>query len=147
MNLKLIRHGSIPGVGTFGTLKFGDHELQTVEREDLNNKPNVSCIPDGEYDLIPHRSKTKNKKLGGTCYAIVNENYGVYQYPDPNAIRFACLIHVANFPEELAGCIAPGISFHASRWGVSMSTDAMRGIIELLGKDQHKLTIEWQKKV
>lgn len=147
MHLKLIRHGSIPGVGTFGTLALGEHELKTVEREDLNNLPDVSCIPFGEYHLLPHQSSSKNHSLGGVCYAMVNEDYGVYQYPDPNAIRFACLIHVANFPEELAGCVAPGLQFHRTRWGVSNSTDAMRGIIEMLGKDEHSLTIEWESRL
>lgn len=146
MNLTLTRHGSIPGIGTFGTLKVGEHELKTVEREDLNNTPDVSCIPDGRYDLVPHQSSTKNQKIGGMCYAMINEDLGVYQYPDPSAIRFACLIHVANFPKELAGCVAPGLSWHPSRWGVSNSTDAMRGIIELLGKDDHSLVIEWENR-
>jgi len=144
MDILLTRHGSIPGVGTFGTLKVGDKVYRTVEREDLNNKPFVSCIPNGNYQLVPHDSTTKNKQFGGHCYAMVNEEYGVYQYENANALRYACLIHIANWPSELAGCVAPGLHYHPGKWGVANSADAMREIIDQLGREQHQLIITWE---
>lgn len=146
MNTEIIRYGSIPGVGVFGTFNIADAKYPTAEREDLGNKRNVSCIPAGVYKLIPHISRRKNKKVGGLCYAIVNEEIGVYHYPDPKAIRFGCLIHIANWPIELEGCVAPGMGFHPGKWGVSRSTDAMRKIIKLLGKNEHILTIRWENR-
>lgn len=141
MHAVIVRIGSIPGIGSFGRFSVAGVEYATVEREDLDNKPNVSCIPKGDYKLIPHISNRKNKKVGGLCYAMVNEDIGVYHYPNIEAIRYACLIHIANWPNEIEGCVAPGLGFHPRRWGVTRSTDAMRGIIALLGKSEHTLTI------
>lgn len=147
MDLLLTRHGSIPGIGTFGQLKVGGHVYATVEREDLDNAPSVSCIPTGIYQLVPHQSSTKNKQLNGQCYAMVNEELGIYHYPDVKAKRYACLIHIANWPHELEGCIAPGLHYHPDKWGVASSTDAMREIIAQLGHDNHQLIITWRRQL
>ena len=40
--------------GTFGKLYVGDKTFFTVEKPWLNNTPFKSCIPSGEYKLIPH---------------------------------------------------------------------------------------------
>jgi len=52
----------------------------------------------------------------------VNLNVG------PNKYRTKCLVHPANFPSELRGCIAPGLYLHPVKWGVSHSKKALQKI-------------------
>jgi len=67
----------------------------TIERPWLDNKPLISCIPEGEYEVAPFES-TKFEK-----------DNPVYQILDvPN--RTYILIHVANWAYQLQGCIAVG---------------------------------------
>lgn len=142
MDFYLERFGSIPGQGTFGQMYIEDLKVCTVEREDLNNKRGVSCIPAGVYDLIPHVRPNKDK-----VYAVVNEELGVYQYPHEAAKRDLILIHVANTMNDIQGCIAPG-SVHSivkGKLGVINSGDTMKKIIQLLGREEtHKLHIVWR---
>jgi hypothetical protein len=139
--MKLTRFGSIPGQGTFGELEIDGHTFKTVEREWLNNKSFVSCIPAGEYQVIPH-----TRPNGDEVYAIVNESLGIYRYPDPKAVRDLILIHKANVMTELAGCIAPGNKHGGlnGNFGVYNSGDAMEQIRDLLGDETHTLTIQWR---
>lgn len=78
-----------------GRLLFGGDQVYTIERPWLQNKPWESCIPDGEYALNPYSSA---------------------KYPDVWQVanvpgRTHILIHPANYAHQLAGCIAPGLSY------------------------------------
>jgi hypothetical protein len=57
--------------GVFGILcdEFGNELCKTVERPWRDNQPGISCVPSGEYNLIPHQ----NPKFG-SVYAL-EENY------------------------------------------------------------------------
>lgn len=69
--------------------------------------PDKSCVPPGIYQLALHDTPKHPKS-----FALVNIELGVMHEPDPaypNA-RIACLIHVANFPAELEGCIGVGMT-------------------------------------
>lgn len=135
MNL-LLKTKNVAGIGAFGELSIdGELFLCTVEREWKNNEKNVSCVPEGVYELIPHKSHRF-----GDCYALENKNLGVTVYGPSQ--RSHCLFHVANFPKELQGCIAPGLRFHPSYWGVSESKKAFNKLMETLGGKRAKLTIE-----
>jgi hypothetical protein len=93
--MKLVRFAHLP-TGTAGLL-YGPDGVQpvaTVERPWLDNKPSVSCIPEGTYVLWPHTSP----KFPDTVIELAD-------VPGRSAI----LIHPANHPAELMGCIAPGI--------------------------------------
>jgi len=70
-------------------------------------QPDVSCVPPGTYQLVLHDT-VKHPKT----FALVNPDLGVIHEPDPAHPNFrtACLIHVANFPRELEGCIGIGMS-------------------------------------
>jgi len=79
---------------TIGILReyITDVEIcRTIERAWLDNEPNVSCIPKGEYDVVP-------------------DDTGKFQYfkvlgvPDRTLIEF----HPANRAKDLMGCIACG---------------------------------------
>lgn len=115
--------------GTFGELSFRDITLKTIERPWRDNKPLISCVPEGVYELDPHIS---SKPFIGNTWALVNHSLGVYHFDNPEAKRTAILLHIANRTTQLEGCIGVGKSFGASvdatgayLWGVWNSTDAM----------------------
>lgn len=89
--------------GTFGSIRFAGKSgvfCVTGELPDRGNKPFVSCIPPGRYELTRHRSP----KFGDCCLI----------HPVPG--RSSILIHRANFcgdeakgfKSDLQGCIAVG---------------------------------------
>ena len=122
-----LRSVTVPTIGTFGTILTQDNKkiCRTVEREWLDNEPSVSCIPAGLYQI----KKTNSPKFG-PCYCLVNKALGVtLQGPSQ---RTHILIHVANYPHQLKGCVAPGMSFMESSWGVSQSKIAFEQLGELL---------------
>lgn len=123
--------------GTYSTLEHkGDVVCYTVERPWLNNKKSESCVPEGEYKLIPH-----NSPRFGYCYAIECESLGVGV---TKGLRTHILIHKANTPDELEGCIAPGKAFgYVNRqWAVVDSTSAFNDLIQELAGEEHTLIIE-----
>lgn len=85
-----------------------------------------SCVPLGTYQLAPH-----NTPKHPQSFALVNPELGVIHEPDPQypAARVACLIHVANYPVELLGCIGVGLSC-----GVGMLNASRAALAEF--KDQ-----------
>lgn len=81
---------------TTGRLIMPDgSELRALERPWLDNKSNISCIPEGQY--------------------IVDRDYhGKWKYyrirDEQVSPRFAIELHPATFVSHLAGCIAPCMS-------------------------------------
>ena len=149
MDLKLFRFGSLPGVGTFGQLHAGATRIYTVEKPWLpstdglpGGQPFESCVPVGRYDLVPFDSPKHPD-----CWALENELLGVsVANQRPTVPRYACLIHKANWPKDVQGCIGPGLSLQHiyGELGVGSSGDAMDGLRLLLADDEpHTLTIEW----
>lgn len=143
MNIYLERYGSFPGIGTFGKMIADDSIFYTVEKEWLNNQPYISCIPAGDYRLENHDSAGHPQ-----TYAMVNHDLGVYHYEDSDSTRFACLIHVANYPHEVVGCIGPGLTLTQELpkgLGVTNSGNSMNKLRELLPRDEdHTITIAWR---
>jgi len=124
--------------GTFGTLRIGDVLLHTVEQDWENNQPNVSCIPNGVYEL-----RYFDSPKHGDSYIISNHELNVGRFQG-EATRFGCLIHKANLASQLQGCIAPGLGlgFYKGQWSVTSSTSAMSAILEILGKEgSHSLVV------
>lgn len=81
--------------GTFGNLITDNGmSLVTLELPWQNDAPNISCIPPGNY-LV----KWTSHPLHGWVYQVENV-----------LGRSAILIHSANIPEQLLGCIAVGTS-------------------------------------
>jgi hypothetical protein len=97
-------------VGTLGRLLIDDeHELFTIERPWLNNAPFKSCIPQGAYQCDRYSS---------TKYPDTFEVCGVPE-------RSKILIHVANYPRNVQGCIGLGMELMGDRCAVSRSRDAV----------------------
>jgi len=78
----------------------GDFICYSLERPWLDNAANISCIPEGIYDLQYHKYKGRLD-----TYALIGKT--VSHYPSEKA-RNLILIHPANRVEELQGCIATG---------------------------------------
>lgn len=95
---------------TMGVLSLNGHQWQSLERPWVPGPPGgtkgVSCVPPGPYRLVRHDSEAHPRS-----FALVNEGLGVYHLtvPPGKQGRTACLIHVANFVQELRGCIALGM--------------------------------------
>lgn len=95
---------------TQGVLQVDDESFFALERPWAPGSPGgtkgVSCVPAGIYRLVPHDSEAHPR-----TFALVNDELHVYHLavPDGEQGRTACLIHAANFPQELRGCIALGM--------------------------------------
>ena len=93
MELLLLRTYSTNG--TNGEIFLNDTPVTicfTIELPWLNNKPRVSCIPEGKYGIVPRNST----KFG--------DHFLLKNVPERSLI----LIHPANDAvRELKGCIAP----------------------------------------
>jgi hypothetical protein len=122
---------------TLGTLQAdGLIDLRTIERPWLDNEPDISCVPEGDYDLIPYLSPTH-----GLVYRLHNPALRVYgEGLVPEGMRFGVEIHPFNFASESEGCIAPGLATAQRlsadgtvQWCVINSLDAMGRIRSLLG--------------
>lgn len=95
MILRLERFAYTP-LGVFGWLKVGDETFCTVERPWIENKPFVSCIPEGCYELAPTRYNR-----GG---------YRTLEVADVEG-RTDILLHRGNTYADVQGCIAIGTEF------------------------------------
>ena len=83
--------------GTHGTMELGGAVFHTLEQPDLGNMPFESCVPQGEYELVPFSSNRY-----GACYVMVNEDLNVYHSKNspgrPDNGRFKCLfVHKGNY--------------------------------------------------
>lgn len=98
---------------TFGKWMVGDETFQTIERPWIPSPDHpggangVSCVPAGTYDLVYHDSE-----MHPHSFALVNWALGVYHLPSEvpaGGGRSTILLHPANRPSELLGCIAAGM--------------------------------------
>lgn len=95
-------------------LPEADLALVTIERPwipatagDLGGMKGKSCVPLGTYRLERHDTPKHPR-----TWALVNWELDVVHQEgddhDPDADRADCLLHPANYVDELEGCIAPG---------------------------------------
>ena len=93
--LLLLERFAYTKYGTVGTLTFGNLSLSTIELPWRGNERGRSCIPPGMYNAQRHQSP----QHGDTLWLR-----GVPE-------RSEILIHIANSPQDLDGCIAIGRSY------------------------------------
>src|ERR1700741_3583645 len=134
---------------TLGWLEFGPLKLATIERpwvvnpKGLGGMPRLSCIPDGQYRVVPHDSQ----KFPET-YCLANELLGVWPAIVPVGNkgwgRSAVLIHAGNSAADVIGCVAVGKSH--SVWDathcVLESKKALDSLRVFLGRANHTLEIK-----
>ncbi len=134
---------------TQGFLSFARRIVATIEQEwrpDPNRpggESNNSCVPDGKYKLIPH-----TRPDGKEVVALVNEDLGVYYLAEDRPAeggRYLILLHIANWAENVVGCIGPGTGKAPSAKGpmVTSSKAAMKKIIDYIDGDDAELEIRW----
>lgn len=134
---------------TLGWLTVGALKVATIERPWLSHeagpggKRQMSCVPDGDYDVRPWSSE----KFPDT-FILTNPTLGVYAQPGDIPAgqtwgRSAILIHGGNRVADVIGCVAVGLT-HGMMFGepaVLASQIALGKIRTALGKETHRLTI------
>jgi hypothetical protein len=113
--------------GTFGRLIVEGFACYTLEREWVLNKAGDSCIPEGTYPLTPSH--------------YVKGGYDCYEVTVPGRTRI--LVHKGNTEDDLAGCIAPGVSLacRSGKWAVAQSGVAFDGFMAAMNGDVGTLHI------
>lgn len=120
--------------GTYGVLSVGGQRFVSVER----------AMDDAEHPCIPEGVYTLRKRVSGvverTTHGEYREGWEVTDVPGRNYI----MIHVANVPSELEGCIAPGdsIGWYKGQVAVLNSLKSFRQLMtDLEDADEHTLRI------
>lgn len=114
--------------GTLGKLTIDDWSCYTIERPWKNNAANVSCIPEGTYACQP---------FSGSRFQNVIQ---VMDVPD----RTFILIHVANFPHDVEGCIGVGDRFVSDSLepAVYNSKKTLANLMNAFEKNGNQMTLE-----
>jgi len=141
--MKLVRN-AYHHTCTLGMLEVEDKYFYTMERPWVKHDipggtPFKSCIPDGTYDVVPF-----TRSSGDEVVALVNEDLGVYLRADdrPNGEgRYEILLHSANWADQLAGCIAPGLHYKIDNLGRHMVTNSRAAMSDLMSVVGDTLTI------
>lgn len=116
---------------TPGTLYYCDRDgepveiCKSIERGWRENRPNVSCVPAGWYQLEPWV-----RPNGQQVYIITGNGCVIGpQNLDPSCgnTRWGILIHTANYWHQLEGCVAPVSEYVGDGTGWR-SGDAMRKV-------------------
>lgn len=137
MKLLLNRWGYTPK-GTFGTLILpGGESYYTVERPWRDNKPYVSCVPEGDYKLVWLPTTTQvPQSWGAHSWYLEGGTVAIHGGKE----RSRCCFHVGNTMDDINGCVAPGLELGRS-WMVGRSMDALEEMIQFLSKEDHELVI------
>jgi hypothetical protein len=121
--------------------------IRDKDAGDLGGEKNRSCVPCGTYKLVRHDSPNHPK-----TWALVNHDLDVVHFEgddgDPDEDRATCLLHSANYVNQVEGCIAPGTRTakaspgHGSTYMVCDSQKAMSLLRSLVPwTDDHTLEI------
>jgi hypothetical protein len=97
--------------------------LCTLELPWLDNQRNISCIPAGQYPI-----RVEGKRIR------------VLDVPGRDGI----LIHVANKPSELRGCIAVGFLMNPNAEWVGLSIRGMERLIQAIEEYKFDTLDIWQ---
>lgn len=135
--------------GVFGSLDIdGEPFCVTTEQPWRDNAKGKSCVPAGEYELRPWDSQTF-----GSVVVLVSPTLMVYprevDVPDGQRGigRTSCLIHAANWPHQLQGCIAVGEQIRSVAphgMAVTRSNPTLDRLRALWGdRKGHSLIIRW----
>ncbi|SFB90931.1 hypothetical protein SAMN04489722_101236 [Algibacter lectus] len=114
--------------GTNGTLFCSEKFLcHTIELPWQNNKRNISCIPEGQYQIEPRFSKRFKHHL--ILKAVKGRSYILF-HPANNALK------------DLEGCIAPVTYLSGIGKGI-YSKDAMQKLLSLVyqAKDRKEIIL------
>lgn len=145
MKLLTLTREASSNTETLGVLSFGLQSMYTIERPWIpthpGGKPGESCVPAGQYELIPHTRPNGDKVL-----ALINPGLGVYYLAGDRfhgVGRYLILIHAGNWAHDVIGCIAPGLSRATSNEGpmVTKSRDAMEQLMDFVDREYAEILI------
>lgn len=124
-------------IGTLIVASYTSMRLHTIELPWKDNEAGTSCIPAGDYELVPYSSPTH-----GPTYCMHNPSLNIYG-PGfvPEGGRSFCELHSANWARQLKGCIALGLEATPMldpvtgvvEPAVENSKDAVAELLRLLG--------------
>lgn len=117
---------------TIGVLRIdGMHHPTIFTCEDLwqDNRPNISCIPDGEYRCDPHGWETHSQHRFKKVWQVV----GVKG-------RSAILIHTGNDNTDTSGCILVGFGIWNA--GITDSQKAIDYLRKVIGEKSFTLVVK-----
>ena len=125
----IIERLSDNGTQTEGRMFLGTDLVRTLELPWKENRRRVSCIPKGEYNVIPH-----NSPKFGKCFWVQDV-----------ANRSEILIHVGNYYKQILGCILVGMQSkdinNDGQMDVAYSKKAMQKLIKYTDFQPFKLVI------
>lgn len=115
-------------MGTFGTLTMPEFRCYTVERPWLDNEPGVSCIPNGQYEVVPAR-----------FYRGDYDAYILIEVPDRELIK----MHIANTMDDVHGCIGLGnqLGWVYEKWAVLNSRPTFALFMRMMGGESGHIDI------
>lgn len=121
----LTRRAYLPHV-TIGVLTFGHRTWMTLEPPWKNNQANVSCIPDGQYEL----RRKQSPRFG--------ETFEICGVPKREAILF----HAGNTAKDTQGCVLLGTWLSEDNYAIGSSKIAIKEFMECLtGADKYHISI------
>jgi len=126
-HLRLVRVTEYNGA-TLGVLTIDESpEMMTLEDPWHLNERNISCIPEGRYTIVPHKSP----KFGST-YLVENVTE-----------RSNILIHAGNTAKDTSGCILVGLQFGElnNQPAVLASRSAFLKFMELMDGEDGELVV------
>ena len=117
-----LKRDNLSATGKHGIFELGDKDWHSLEQPDNDNQPFISCVPVGDYDLVPYKSKKY-----GDCYVMVNEDLNVYERKDspgrPEDGRYKCLFsHRGNWVKNFQGCVGASHGYDESSDMLESST-------------------------
>lgn len=131
--------------GTYGILYVEGRQFPSVEQPWNDNTPFESCIPEGTYTVSPRMSPRF-----GDCFILSGGTVVKEEREAKDGQRYLCLIHSANWADQLQGCIAFGsrrdfmpttIRKGVKALGVTDSARTLRVLLDLLGDKEWELRI------
>lgn len=112
--------------GVFGKLLVDDWHCYTIERPWKQNQESESCIPEGIYRMGRRESNVVKR----TTNSEFLWGWEIQDVPD----RTYIMLHPANWPDDLEGCIGVGDRFFWTAKGpmVSHSRKTFRELMGML---------------
>lgn len=121
---------------TISTLVFPTGETFAImERPALDNAPNISCIPEGTYELALRASAVVER----TSKGMHKQGWEVLNVPARSYIMF----HVGNYARNSEGCllVGKGFSYH-NEFMVTHSINSFDSFQDLMGSESNQWQLE-----
>jgi len=122
---RIITRDPYTAIATTGKAVINGVTYYTLEQPWRDNEADHSCVPVGDYDLIPYDSPKH-----GQTFCLLNVELKIMgslvltAAQVANGYRSFCELHSANWAEQLKGCIAFGFDHQPM-------LDPITGIVEV----------------